>query len=58
MIYCMKCFAPADVCFCETKKVPLGEHTHEMKECTNLKFYCKEHIPKIEQRFTKVKNIV
>ena len=44
--YCIKYFAPADVCFCETKKVPLSEYTHEMKECTDLKCYCKEHIPK------------
>ena len=48
MSYCIKCFAPADVCFCETKKVPLSEYTHEMKECTDLKCYCKEHIPKID----------
>ena len=46
MSYCIKCFAPADVCFCETEKVPLSEYTHEMKECTDLKCYCKEHMPK------------
>lgn len=48
MSYCIKCFAPADVCFCETKKVPLDEYTHEMRECTDLKCYCKEHMPKID----------
>jgi len=54
----MKYFTPADVCFCEIKKVPLDEYTHEMKECTDLKCYCKKHIPKIEQQATKVKNNV
>jgi len=46
MSYCRKCYAPADVCFCEVKKVPLDEYTHQLKECTDLKCYCKEHIPK------------
>jgi hypothetical protein len=48
MSYCVKCFEPADVCFCEIKKVPLDEYTHEMKECVNLKCYCKKHIPKMD----------
>jgi len=47
MSYCIKCFEPAEVCFCETKKIPLSEYNHEMKECTDLKCYCKEHVPKI-----------
>lgn len=48
MSYCIKCYQPAEVCFCERKKVPLSEYAHEMKECTDLKCYCKEHQPKAQ----------
>jgi hypothetical protein len=49
MSYCIKCYQPAEVCFCERKKVPLSEYAHEMRECTDLKCYCKEHLPKNEK---------
>ncbi|MDW7641838.1 MAG: hypothetical protein SCG72_05485 [Nitrosarchaeum sp.] len=47
MSYCITCYGVADVCFCETKKVSLDEYVQEIKECAELKCYCKEHIPKI-----------
>ena len=47
MSYCIECTELADVCFCETKKVIISEYIDGIRECSELKCYCKEHVPKI-----------
>jgi len=46
MSYCVECFDTAEVCFCELEKVILSEYVDGMRECSELKCYCKKHIPK------------
>jgi hypothetical protein len=38
---------PDDVCFCNIEKVILSEYVDGMRECAELKCYCKEHIPNV-----------
>ncbi len=45
MSYCIKCGDEADVCFCGIEKKPMTEYVSALKECTELKCYCKKHIP-------------
>ena len=45
MSYCVECYDVADVCFCELEKVILSEYIDGMRECSDLKCYCKKHIP-------------
>jgi transposase len=45
MSYCKECFELADVCFCNIEKVILSEYVDEMRECEDLKCYCKKHTP-------------
>ena len=46
MSYCVKFSNVADACFCELEKVILSEYVEGMKQCADLKCYCKEHNPK------------
>ncbi len=45
MSYCIECFELADVCFSNIEKVILSEYVDEMRECEDLKCYCKKHTP-------------
>lgn len=47
MSYCIECGTEAEVCFCEYKKVVLDEYQQALKECKELKCYCKKHNPEI-----------
>ncbi|HWP78791.1 MAG TPA: hypothetical protein VNL34_03985 [Candidatus Nitrosotenuis sp.] len=46
MSYCIECGTDAIVCFCGPKRKIMGEYLEALKECTELKCYCKEHVPK------------
>lgn len=45
MSYCIKCGLEADICYCDTAKITLDEYQHTVKECHDLKCYCKKHAP-------------
>ncbi len=46
MSYCIECGDEAEVCFCKTEKKPIDEYLEAMKECTELKCYCRKHMPR------------
>lgn len=45
MSYCIECGDEAEVCFCKTEKKPISEYVSALKECTDLKCYCRRHLP-------------
>jgi hypothetical protein len=45
MSYCTECGDEAEVCFCKTEKKPMSEYLLALRECTDLKCYCKKHLP-------------
>ena len=44
--YCVECYDPADVCFCELEKVILSEYIDGMKECSDLNVIVRNTFPK------------
>lgn len=45
MSYCVECGDDAEVCFCEMEKKPMSEYLGALKECFDLKCYCRRHMP-------------
>lgn len=39
MSYCIECGAPAEICYCETKRVTRDEYVDAIKECKDLKMF-------------------
>jgi hypothetical protein len=58
MIHCEECNNKEVVCYCGFKEVTKENYDRAFRECKDLKYYCKNHLPEIKKKLEPILTIL